>query len=424
MAKWTEYFIAQRTAQAQADGGEREGEAAAEGGISSSIATLAISLSLCVMILTIAVIIGFKSEVHNRLTALSGDIIVTTHRGPNPSIIEPITRGERIEQVIKDAVERHGSLVRHISPYVARSVVVRSPSSIEGVILKGVDSASLPSGKRRDAIVSQELAAEAELEVGSRLELLAIEEGREKIDGSEGDGQTIRRDLYRVGAIRSNGGGDAEKLFITTDIRNLQRLNGWSAEEISGYEIGVTERERAALIAREINREILYCDTEQMDGVAAFSIEQLYPNIFDWLNALDINAVVVISIMMIVALFNIITAILILVLERMQMVGILKTLGMNNHSIRNIFLHRALSITLRGMAWGNGIGVGLALLQHHFKIIKLNEAGYMLSSVPIDMSIGWLLLLNIGVLFAILLSVMLPTRIVSSIEPHKAVKFQ
>ncbi len=445
MAKWVEYFIAQRTAQAGRRGvnrdtnrGTRQGEKpgstseiknSSEGGVMSSIATLAIALSLVVMILTIAVILGFKSEVHSRLTLLSGDVIVTTNQGPNPSVVKPISRNEAMEAIIESVVVQHGSHVRHLAPYVARSVVVRGTESVEGVVLKGVDSTffrelfveGLIEGevplfggveRSRNTIISSELAAELRLGVGDKLELMAFEQS--------GD---MRRDIYRVGAIYTAGTGEAEKMVIIADMRNVQRLNGWAEGDISGYEVGLTDRQQASTIAREINREVLYFDSDEMEGVAAFSTEQLYPGIFDWLNALDLNAVVVISIMLIVAIFNIITAILILVLERMQMIGILKALGMTNSSIRGIFLHRASGLALRGMVWGNGIGIAVALLQRHFEIVKLDETGYLLSSVPIELGVGWLLLLNVGVVGAILLSVMLPTRIVSSIEPHKAIKF-
>ncbi len=421
MAKWVEYFIASRTARS----GSSEGGNASESGMMATISAIAVALSLIVMILTIAIVLGFKREVHSRLTALSGDVIISTYRGVNPSIVEPIRRSEALEGF----VERIGE-TRYITPYVARSVIVRSEEGVEGVILKGVDSTfrrgiveeGLVEGavpefggakKSRNAIISKALAAELGLKVGSKLELLVTQEG--------GD---MRRDLYKVGAIYSAATGEAERALIMVDMRNVQRLNGWRAEEISGYEVGLVERDRAVAMAEVFNRDVIELDAEEFDEVAAFATQQFYPGIFDWLNTLDLNALVVLSIMMFVAIFNIITAILILVLERMQMIGVLKTLGMTNASIGRIFLHRAFGITLRGVLWGNAIALVLALMQQRYQIIKLDETGYLLSSVPIELGVGWIVLLNAGVVLTILLSVSLPSRIVGSIEPHKAVKFQ
>ena len=355
---------------------------------------------------------------------------MTTNRGVNPNSGEHIIRSEELESIVKGVVAEHGVQLRHLAPYVVRSVVLRCGDGVEGVVLKGIDSlgaresferglieGAVPNfggeQRSRDAVISSELASEMGVEVGERLELLATD--------SSG---AMRRDLYRVGAIYTAGLGSAEKFIVITDMRNVQRLNRWSEGQISGYDIGVSEAESSLDIAEEINNAILYSPSEGSILGTAFAVEQLYPAVFDWLSALDVNAVVVISIMMIVAIFNIITAILIIVLERMQMIGVLKTLGMDNRSIGRIFLYRALNITLKALLWGNAIGVGLALLQHNFHILKLDEAGYLLSSVPIEMNLYWLVALNVGVVVIILLSVTLPTRIVSAIEPHKAIKFQ
>lgn len=428
MTKWVEYFIASRMATSR----HSSSKGAREGAVISSIATLAVALSLIVMILTLAVVLGFKSEVHSRLTALSGDIIISSSRGVNVGAAEPIARADAIEEIVMSTTSDHASTLRQINPYALRNGVVRSDEGVEGVVLKGVDSSfpteifrhgliagevpqfGLPK-KSRNVIISKELSTIMGLDIGARLELLVT-----NADGS------IRRDLYRVAAIYSAAAGAAERAIIFTDLRNVQRLNNWREDQISGYEIGIAPRDNAIAIAHQINHDLIYSTNPALEEShpAAYATEQLYPTIFDWLDSLDLNALVVVVIMVVVAIFNIITAILILVLERMQMVGILKSLGMRDRAIARVFLHRASAIMLRGIAWGNAIGITIALLQRHFNIIKLDEAGYMLSSVPIELGVGWLLLLNGGVIAVILLSVMLPTRIVSSIEPHRAVKFQ
>ncbi len=425
MAISIERFIAQRTSREGANSTSQ-----GESGLMVRVSTIAISLSVAVMILTLAVIFGFKSGVYSHLTALSGDIIVTTPKGLNSTSRFSIEQSDQIERVVVEASIAQGSEVSRISPYALRGAILRSSRAVEGVILKGVDQSNplttierglvegdMPSigGEKisRNVVISQILASQMDLKIGERLELLVAN-----------DNGAMRRDLYRVGAIYEAGTGEAERALILTDIRNVQRLNGWHNGQISGYEVSLVDRYRSEAVEAQINRDLLLSPQGDIGSIAALSTRQLFPSIFDWLSALDINAVVVITIMMIVAIFNIITVLLILVLERVQMIGILKTLGMNNRSIREIFLHRALSITLRGLAWGNGIGLAIALLQREFQIIKLDASGYILDVIPIELSLWWIALLNIGVVVTILLVVVVPTRLVSSIEPCTAVKFE
>ncbi len=421
MAKWVEYFIAQRISQGStADCGEGDAHLV-EGAMMARVARFAVAISVAVMILSLAVIFGFKSEIRSRLTALSGDVIVTS-----AVEFEPIVRSDEVERIVRESATK---IVR-VSSYVSKGVILRGAEGVEGVILKGVDAdtpmeiferglieGEIPAfggnDKSRNVIVSKELAATMALSVGDKLELLATFESG-----------ALRRDLYRVGAIYSAGGGEGEKSTILTDIRNVQRLNGWGEEQISGYEVVLADPEQDIEVAQRINRELLYSDDDELSQMVASSIRELYPSLFDWLAALDMNGVVVISIMVVVAIFNIITALLILVLERLQMIGVLKALGMNNGALRRLFLLRAVKIGAWGVAWGNGVGIALALLQQRFEVVKLDEAGYLLSSVPIELGVGWLLLLNAGVVATIILVVALPTRIVGSIEPHRAIRFQ
>lgn len=405
MTKRVEYFIAQRT-----DRGTKNGE----GSVMLRVATIAIALSVAVMILTLAVVLGFKSEVHARLTAHSGDIIIATAAQPTPMSSRSIVRSDEAICAIVDRVASEcGAEVRRVTPFAMRSAVLKGAEGIEGVVLKGVDSLSWGESRNRNAFISKELSAEYGLAEGSRLELLL----------SDDDG-AMRRDLYRVGGLFSRGTGATERALIATDIANVQRVNGWSEEQISGYEVSITPRSKSMEVTTKINRELLYNDTSQLDGYAAHAVERLFPAIFDWLSALDINAIVVVGIMMIVALFNIVTALLILVLERVQMIGVLKTLGMSNEALRRIFLYRAFAITVRGLAWGNGVALGLALLQSRFEILKLDASGYILDAVPISLDAWWVVALNVGVVATVLIVVILPTRIVSGIDISSAVKFK
>ncbi|MFI3259137.1 MAG: FtsX-like permease family protein [Rikenellaceae bacterium] len=419
MTNWVEYFIAKRCEQSSRRG--------TEGGMISRIATIAVATSVAVMILTLAIVFGFKGAVHDRLTALSGDLVISNSSGAEGV---SISRYDSLREFISPIAKRHNAEVERVSSYAIRAGVASSDEGVEAVLLKGIDNAhfrgsfergllsgEVPTfeGERvdRNALISSELADLLGLEVGDRLDCLVSE-----------DGASLRRDPYRVGGIYTLGLGQAERAVVFVDIRNVQRINGWSEEETSGYEVKLSDRGEGLVIADEINTEIVFSDVVELDGAAAFSTEGLYPTIFSWLSALDINAVIVISIMLIVALLNIITALLILVLERVHLVGVLKALGMGNGSIGSIFLLRAIAITLRGLVWGNGVGLAVAFAQLRWQFFTLDESSYIVDSVPISLDFGWLLLLNFGVVLTVLLVVVVPSRIVSSVEPHKAIKYQ
>ncbi len=415
MANGIEYFIAQRTSRSKSRGG---------GGVMLPVATLSVALSIAVMVITIAVILGFKREVHTKLTALSGQIVMSSVDD------RAIARTDEAREVVELAASEVGVELLRISPIATRPAVVRTPTAVEGVVLKGVDGGydttifeeglldgevtdfAAPSSSR-NVLIARGLALSVGLAVGDKLELLISD-----TDGS------MRRDLYRVGGIYTSGMGEAEKMLIITDMRNVQRVNGWGENQISNYELWLSDLNQAPALADQINTELLYSDSNTFNAVVAYDIQRLYPSIFDWLAAHDVNAVVIIVIMMVVALFNISTALLILVLERTQLIGMLKVLGMTDRAIRKIFLYRALGITLKGLAYGNGVAILFSVLQHKYHFLKLDEAGYILSSVPIYLSVWWLLLLNIVVVVVILLLIIIPTKMVGHIDPSRAIKFQ
>ncbi|MFI3270127.1 MAG: FtsX-like permease family protein [Rikenellaceae bacterium] len=442
MAKGVEYFIASRTSQLERGGG---------GSIMMRVATIAVSLAIAVMVVTLAVITGFRLEIEAKFTSLSGQLLITSVGGAGSLSPRPIVRDQALEELIFRAAERSteggtergteggtegnkssGERIERILPFVTRGVILRTAEGVEGVALKGLGAEAdfglfergLIEGEvprfgtaesGRNALISKVLADEMKIELGDKLELLTTTENDSN--------RAIRRDLYRVGGIYTLNLGESEKRLILTDIRNVRRLNNFAQNEISGYDIWYSSTERAPELAERVNEMVLMAEGDVGNGVAAYSAQSLYPTIFDWLAAHNINAAVVIIIMMVVAIFNIITAMLIMVLERTRLIGLLKVLGMQSKAIHRIFIYRALSVTMWGMLWGNGVAILLCLLQRHFGLIELDEGGYLLSTVPISLGWWWLLLLNVGVVAVVAVVVVVPTSIVSRIEPSEAIKF-
>ena len=315
-------------------------------GVMERIAVVSVALGVAVMILALAVILGFKREVAAKMTGFAGHVAVTDVRGVVTLDAEPVVRSAHVEELIRTTEG-----FRAMAPYALRGGIVRTADAVEGIVLKGVDGSfdwrffrewltegELPrvgdSVRTKDALLSRTLADRLRLGVGDRVE--------------------------------------------SDDTRNL----------------------------------------------VATSVMERYPNIFDWLRAHDVNGVVIVVIMLVVAFFNMASALMILVLERTRMIGLLKAFGMPDGQLRRIFLWRAAFITLRGLAWGNAAGVGLCLLQRATHLVKLDAEGYLLSEVPVALGWGWWLLLNAGFVAAIVALLVVPACVVSTVKPEETIRYE
>ena len=301
---------------------------------------------------------------------------------------------------------------------------------MQGVMLKGVGEGyddtfftkSLVRGalprvggeeRHKDLLISESLASMLRLDTASKVEMLFVQE----------DGRP-RRDRFKVCGIYSTGMGEMDDMIVVTELRNVQRLNSWSEEQITGYEINCRDFSRLTEFATDIDRIAAEVSITEGANLMADDIERRFPTIFDWLRAHNVNAVVIIVIMITVALMNMISAMLIILLERTRMIGLLKAMGMRNGAIQRVFLYRSLYIVARGALWGNAIGLVICALQRWGHIIKLDPSGYMLSEVPISVELWWWLLLNVGTVAVIVLLMVIPTMIISFIKPDTTIRYQ
>ncbi len=408
-----EFFIARRLAT---DGGKP--------GVMVRIAGISVALGMAVMILTLAVIMGFKREVTRKVTGFGAHVAVTDIRGVHALDSEPVRRTPHLDSLIR-STEGFASLY----PYALKGGIVKTSDAVLGVMLKGVDGtfgdaffrACLEEGdlprvadtiRTKDILISRTMADQLQAGVGDKVEMLFV-----------GNGEAPRRDRYRVSGIYRSGMEEMDRTMMLTDLRNVQRLAGWAGDEITGYEVRTTDFSRVDEFARRIETALLRDDADETRNLAAVSIRELYPNIFDWLRAHDVNAAVVIAIMLLVALFNMASALLILVLERTRMIGLLKAMGMRDGAVQRIFLWRAGFIVVRGLVWGNAAGLALCLVQRWFHVVKLSSEGYLLSEVPVAFGWGWWLLLNAGVVVVTVLLLTLPARVISSVKPDETIKY-
>ena len=404
-----ELFIARRIARSGP--GNRPG-------VMVRIAVIAVALSVTVMILALAVIMGFKREITDRVTGFSSQVEVADLRSAGSIESVPVLRSEQLERAIRSA----GEVVR-LAPYAVKGGVVKTPDAILGVMLKGVDGGydwsffrdhllegELP--RVGEILISRSVAREMGLVPGDKVEMLFVESEK-----------SPRRDRFKVSGIYATGMDEFDRSVAMTDLRNVQRLADWSSDEVSGYEVTLADFSQAEDFSRRLNDMLLDSDREAFWDLTARSAQERFPTVFDWLKTHDVNAAVILVIMVIVAVFNMATALLTLVLERTRMIGLLKTMGMNNASLRRIFLYRALMLIVRGVVWGNAIGLGICLLQYYFHLIPLDPEGYMLSEVPVAFGVGWWLALNAGVVVVILTLLMLPASIISQVKPVEAIRY-
>lgn len=410
----TEFFLARRISS----------RGAGPKNVMVRIATVTVAVSVAVMIVSLAVIFGFRHDITQKLTGFAGHVEVVNLDGNSSYETQPVRRTAELEESL-----RRVAGFKSLFPYAIKGGIVKTDEAMQGVMLKGVDDTydwsffsrsmvegSLPqivdTARTKDIIISRTLSDMLKIGVGDRVEMLFVQDDRPP-----------RRDRFKISGIYKTGLAEMDKVMVLTDIRNVQRLNSWDADQITGYEINTTNFEELDRFEDDIYTVVVRGQKAEGQSLMAISVKEKYPNLFDWLRAHNVNAAIIISIMLLVALLNMISALLIILLERTRMIGELKALGMNNRSLRKTFVIRSSFIVLKGLVWGNVFGIGLCLLQKYTHLVKLDETGYFISEVPIQLGAWWLAALNAGTFALLVLLLAIPTVIISRIRPDKTIRY-
>ena len=385
------------------------------------IATSAVAVSIAVVIISLSVIFGFKEQISALVSGTVADITISSPYGKRQPELHPINDNESLLNILSSTGN-----IAHTERYAVRSCVVRGEEGAMGIALKGIgaeaDTAifaermvegALPrieEARRKEILLSQSVAEKIGAKCNDRVELLLLE------------GDTPRREVFKVCGIYRSALGETGAELALSDIRNVQKLNGWEPSQISGYACRLYDTDLSGQSTDIINLRLMH-EYEGEENLAAVSAREEHADIFGWLETHDVNATVILTIMLVVAIFNMVTALLILVLERTRMVGTLLSLGMQQSTIRRIFTYRAAQIIAVGMAIGNALAIALLLLQRHFHLVKLDETGYFLAEVPVSLEWGWMVAINI--LFATIIIVIthLATAIVGRIKVADAIKY-
>ena len=376
------------------------------------------------MILTLGFVNGFQQAISTKVFNFWGHLHVQQYEPDKSMVAEetPLEKNDTVLQILKATPG-----VTHVQAFATKSAVLEKNKEIEGVLFKGVDSSYdfknmqsfLKAGTwidfndslySKQILISQPVADELQIKVNDTIHIYFI--------SPETASSSVRSLLVK--GIFKTGIEEFDKSFAIGDIRLLRRINNWTHSEIGGYEVFINDYKNIDSV-----NDVLYNGPTPLPGAwVSKSIKDIYPFIFDWLNIQDVNRNVMFIVMSIIAIINLVTCLLILVLERTRMVGILKAIGSSDWNIQKIFLYHASIISCTGIGLGLFFGVGIALLQQYTGFIKLDETAYYVSTAPVDLIWWQVIAVCAATLVVCFLSLLLPTIFVRTIQPVKAIQFR
>ena len=404
-----EYFIAKRLVSAK-EGNNRLSRPIIR------IAILAIALSVAVMLISIGVVKGFKKDIADKVIGFGSHIQITAFSDNNSYETKAISKNQDFYPSIENEKG-----INHIQYFATKAGIIKTVDEIHGVILKGVGS-DFNRDFFKDNLVEGEVPIYNDTLTSSRViiskkiaDLLGLETDEKLIMYFAQDPPRVRK--FVVAGIYTTELEEFDNLYVFGDIRHIQNLNNWGIDSVGGFEITIHNFDNLDALTQMVYEKIDY-------DLNAQTIKEINPQIFDWLKLQDINVNVIIILMLIVAGINIITALLILILERTKLIGILKAIGQNNWSVRKVFLYNASYLIGKGLFWGNLLGIGLCLLQKYFHLISLNPSTYYMNTVPIHLAFSDVLLLNFGAMLSCILMLIIPTYLITKITPIKAIRFE
>jgi lipoprotein-releasing system permease protein len=381
------------------------------------ISVIGIALGLAVMILTISIVTGFQKEIREKVIGFGAHIQVSNFDNNESYEYSPV---ERVQPFIKNIVAEPG--IKHVQVFATKAGILKAHGEIQGVVVKGIGKdfdwdffkKNLVEGKTftvsdsaptNDLVISKYIATQLKIKLHDSVPVYFIQQNKQRV-----------RKFSVCGIYETGLGQQFDEVFVLADIAHIQKLNGWEKNQVAGFEILINDFRKIDELTEFVNEEIGV-------NLHARNIKEQNMQVFSWLNAQDINAVIVIVLMLLVASINMISALLILILERTNMIGILKALGSSNWSVRKIFLYNAAYLIGKGLLWGNIIALALCFLQLKFGIFKLDPESYFVSQIPVNLDIVYVLLLNAGTMLVCLFMLIVPSFIVTRITPVKAIRF-
>jgi lipoprotein-releasing system permease protein len=409
------YFIAQRLIK-----GRRE-ETSFSRPI-NVIAIIGIAMGLAVMILAVAILTGFKNEIREKVVGFGSHIQIMNFDSNISFETSPISDKQKFVDKIKKIPG-----TKHIQVFGTKAGIIKTVEDIQGVMLKGIGSdfdwsyfqSNMIDGdvftvtdsiRSTSVIISKKISDMLKLKTGDSFAMHFVQ-----------DPPRVRK--FTISGIYETSLEEFDKIYVFCDIGQIKRLNGWEDDQVSGFEVFIDDFDDLDIMTMAVRDAIGYRIIEEETKFKVTNVRFKYPQIFDWLNFQDINVVIIVILMLIVAGFNMISGLLILILEKTNMIGILKALGSEDNTIRKMFMYQASYLIGKGLLWGNLIGIGLAYLQFKTGVITLDPSSYYIKTVPVNLDLTHILLLNAGTMAVIVIMLLVPSQLISRITPIKAIRY-
>ena len=388
------------------------------------IARWGIAIGLAVMIVAVAVVVGFKHEVRDKVVGIGSDIAITNFDAQKSYETMPIAAGDSLMEALRD---QQG--VKHVQRYSTKPGMIMTDDNFLGMVLKGVSQeydwtflrkhlqeGEIPvfsdSASTNRTLISRTIANKLHLKLGDKLYTYYI------------SGDNVRARRLEVAGIYQTNFSIYDDMFLLTDLYTVNRLNAWQKDQVSGIELEVTDPAQLEAIKEGIRTQVDMVKDKYGGTYYTQSVEEQNPQIFAWLDLLDMNVWVILILITGVAVFTMISGLLIIILERTNMIGVLKALGADNLAIRKVFLSFSVFLIGKGMLWGNVIGLAFVGVQSFFRPFKLDPTTYYVDSVPVEFNVWWWVLLNVCTLVVSVLMLVGPSYLIAHIHPAKSIRFE
>lgn len=391
-----------------------------------NIALFGIVLGLIVLLLSVAIVTGYKSEVGRKVIGFGAHLQVTNLDSNQSYETFPVSANQPFLQELKSI-----DGIRHVQVFATKPGIIRTDDEIQGVVLKGIGPdfdwsffqenrvAGEPfhvqdTIRSNNVWVSKQMADLLKLKLGDDLTMFFIN-----------DMEAVpRQRKFQLSGIYKTSLEEFDRMFVLVDINHVRRLNNWQNDEVSGFEILVSDFKKLDDQEKAVRNLLLRNTNPDAPVLQVESIKEKYRHIFDWLGLLDMNVWVILGLMILVAGFNMVSSLLVIILERTQMIGILKAMGARNWSIRKVFLYFSVMLILKALVLGNVLGIGICLIQKYTHVLTLDPASYYLEYVPVNLTVLHVVLLNVGTIVITILMLLLPSYFITKVSPEKTIRFE
>ncbi len=418
-----DFFIAKRIHFQKTKGEKRASSPAIK------IAIAGIAVGLCAIILSVSIIIGFKNTIRDKIVGFASHIQITNLDAKSSYISLPIYADEELREELNSRPE-----IKHTEVFATKGGIIKGDSAFQGVVLKGVgddfrwdffeqnivegSTLNAKDSVGNKAIISKYIANKLHLSLGDNFLIYFIEQ-------QDGEMKPPRVRKLHIQGIYNTDFENYDKMFVLTDLDLVQKLNGWSDKNlVSGIEILIDDFDDLDNVKDDLWIDMMSTTDKQGNTLYTQSIKEIEPAIFEWLGLLDMNVVIIIILTLAISAFTMISGLLIIIIERTNMIGVLKTLGARDDSIRRTFLYVSSFLVLKGMLIGNAVALAIIFAQRTFGIFKLDADTYYTAIVPMEINWWYILLLNVGTFLISILTMVGPSYVIAKISPAKSIRYE